>query len=382
MTHHQILLLPIIALLLFGCQNNEEGYEELLKPLYTPEHATGFAIYSIEGQESTLIRITNPWQGASGVVMDTYIQRGEEQPPHDFKGQVIKADAQRIVVLSTTYIGMLEYLGYEKRIVGVSGLQYVFNHYLTNPQNGVVDLGEQLQYETLVGLRPDVLFCYGVSDAEQMMTDKLEELKVPYIYIGEYLEGSALGKSEWLVLFAEILDRREEGIKGFKQIEANYNEALALTANLPEEDRPVVMLNTPYNDAWVLPAAESVTASLIRDAGAIPQTGEKESGDISYIGMEEAISRLAQSEYWVGLGQMTTRFSDLPEALRKHAEATSPVQHQHLYNNNALMTPGGGSAYYQEGTVRPDLILRDLIEIFHPDLQEHELHFYRPIPIE
>lgn len=376
------LFLPLITLMLFGCQYNEEGYEELLVPLYTPEYAKGFTIYGIEGQESTLIRVSNPWEGAKGVVMDTFVARSGEKPPRGFEGQVVEADAQRLVTLSTTHIGMLEYLGEERRIVGVSGLQYVFNEYLTDPRNGVKDVGMPIQYETLVGLQPDLLFCYGVSDAEQMMTDKLEELQIPYIYVAAYLEHTALGKSEWLVLFAELLDLREEGIKGFEQIETNYREALALTADIPQEERPVVMLNMPFNDAWVLPAEESVTASLMRDAGAVPQTGDKVAGDVSYIGMEEAVTRLSQSQYWVGLGQMTTRFSDLPEALRQHAMETPPVQQGHLYNNNALMTEGGGSAYYQEGTVRPDLILRDLIEIFHPELQEHQLHFYRPIPIE
>ena len=208
-------------------------------------------------------------------VMDTYVERNGEKAPEGFTGQVVKAGAERLVALSTTHVGMLEYLGYERRVVGVSGLQYLINDYLTDPKNGVVDLGEQMQYETLVGLRPDVVFCYGVSDAETLMTDKLEELGIPYIYSGAYLEPSALGKSEWVIMFAEILDQREKGISGFQQIVHNYQEALAIVANVPEEERPRVMLNTPFNDVWVLPAKQSVTASLIRDAGAIPETGDQ-----------------------------------------------------------------------------------------------------------
>ena len=208
----------LITCLLFACGKESKSYEELLTPLYTPEYATGFTIYSIEGQESTIIRITNPWQGASGVVMDTYVERNGEKVPEGFTGQVVKAGAERLVALSTTHVGMLEYLGYERRVVGVSGLQYLINDYLTDPKNGVVDLGEHIQFETLVGLRPDVVFCYGVYDAETLMTDKLEELGIPYIYSGAYLEPSALGKSEWVIMFAEILDQREKGISGFQQI--------------------------------------------------------------------------------------------------------------------------------------------------------------------
>lgn len=371
----------LITCLLFACGKESKSYEELLTPLYTPEYATGFTIYSIEGQESTIIRITNPWQGASGVVMDTYVERNGEKVPEGFTGQVVKAGAERLVALSTTHVGMLEYLGYERRVVGVSGLQYLINDYLTDPKNGVVDLGEHIQFETLVGLRPDVVFCYGVYDAETLMTDKLEELGIPYIYSGAYLEPSALGKSEWVIMFAEILDQREKGISGFQQIVTNYQEALSIAANVPEEERPRVMLNTPFNDVWVLPATQSVTASLIRDAGAIPETGEKEAGDVSHIGMEEALEKLSKADYWIGLG-MATSFKELPEVLLTHAKEIRPIQLDHLYNNNAIISEAGGTAYYQEGIVRPDLILKDLIEIFHPELQEHTLYFYRHIAVE
>lgn len=104
----------------------------------------------------------------------------------------------------------------------------------------------------------------------------------------------------------------------------NYQEALAIAANVPEEERPRVMLNTPFNDVWVLPATQSVTASLIRDAGAIPETGEKEAGDVSHIGMEEALEKLSKADYWIGLG-MATSYKELPEVLRTHAKEIRPI---------------------------------------------------------
>lgn len=378
----QLSLLALLLLLLSGCKKEAQTYEELLTTLYTPEYASGFIIYGLEGYNSTIIRITNPWQGASGVTFDTFVQRDEEMPPRGFEGQIVKSDAQRIVAMSTTNIGMLEHLGREKRVVGVSGLKYVLNEWITDPQNGVKDIGEQVQYETLASLTPSVVFCYGVSDGQEMMTAKLQELGIPYIYSAAYLEGNALGKSEWLVMFAEVEDIREEGIQKFKQIVENYNEAKALTSNIPDSNRPKVMLNTPFNDGWVLPPKESSTAALIRDAGALPFSGDKEHGEVTQIGLEEAFSMLQEAEFWIGLGHGTKRYSELPLPIRTHASKIKPIKLNHLYNNNAISTSGGGSAFYQEGIVRPDIILRDLIEIFHPELQEHQLHFYQQIPVE
>lgn len=50
------------------------------------------------------------------------------------------------------------------------------------------------------------------------MTDKLKELNVPYMYVGEYLEESPLGKAEWLVAISELTDSRETGTKVFREI--------------------------------------------------------------------------------------------------------------------------------------------------------------------
>ena len=40
----------------------------------------------------------------------------------------------------------------------------------------------------------------------------------------------------------------------------------------------------------------------------------------------------------------------------------------------------GGLLFYELGPARPDLILKDLIYIFHPELlPEHELFFFKPL---
>ena len=56
-----------------------------------------------------------------------------------------------------------------------------------------------MNYELLLGLKPDVVLLYGIGDAQTAVTDKLNELSIPYLYIGEYLEESPLGKAEWMI---------------------------------------------------------------------------------------------------------------------------------------------------------------------------------------
>jgi iron complex transport system substrate-binding protein len=39
-----------------------------------------------------------------------------------------------------------------------------------------------------------------------------------------------------------------------------------------------------------------------------------------------------------------------------------------IFNNILRNTPEGGSDFWETGVVEPDAILRDLIKIFHPEL--------------
>ena len=51
-----------------------------------------------------------------------------------------------------------------------------------------------------------------------------------------------------------------------------------------------------------------------------------------------------------------------------------------VYNNNARINSAGGNDYWESGTVRPDLVLADLIEVFHPDLlTDHRFVYYRQL---
>ena len=44
------------------------------------------------------------------------------------------------------------------------------------------------------------------------------------------------------------------------------------------------------------------------------------------------------------------------------------------------VTDAGGNDFFETGAVRPDLILKDMIKILHPDLlPEYELYFYQQL---
>lgn len=368
-----VITLSCLLALTSCISNKRTSLEAFKQDVYTPEYATGFKILGADNAQSTLIQVSNPWQGAKDVVMSYFISRNGEQAPAGFTGPTIPAGAQRIVCMASSYIAMLDALGQADRIVAVSGIDYVSNPYILAHKDSIKDMGPEMNYELLLGLKADVVLLYGIGDAQTAVTDKLKELGIPYMYIGEYVEESPLGKAEWLVALSELTNSREKGIEVFREIPKRYNELKALTASI--EKRPTVMFNTPWNDSWVMPSTQSYMAQLVTDAGADYIYKENTVNSSAPIGLETAYGLIQKADYWINVGSAST-LDELKAVNPKFADAKS-VREKTVYNNNLRLTPTGGNDYWESAVVRPDVVLRDLIHIFHPELVSDSLYYYR-----
>ena len=361
-------------LLLVSCVSNKKtSLEAFNQDIYTPEYASGFKILGADNVQSTLIQVFNPWQGAKDVEMSYFISRNGEQAPAGFTGPTIPAGAKQIVCMSSSYIAMLDALGQADRIVAVSGIDYVSNPYIIAHKDSIKDMGPEMNYELLLGLKPDVVLLYGIGDAQTAVTDKLKELSIPYMYVGEYLEESPLGKAEWMVALSELTDSREKGIEIFSEIPKRYQTLKDLTASV--EQRPTVMFNTPWNNSWIMPSTKSYMAQLVNDAGADYIYKENTSNSSAPIGLETAYGLIQKADYWINVGMAST-LDELKAVNPKFTDAKS-VREKTAYNNNLRLTATGGNEYWESAVVRPDIVLRDLIHIFHPELVSDSLYYYR-----
>lgn len=352
---------------------NKTSLEVFKQNIYIPEYASGFKILGAENFASTLIQITNPWQGAKDITMSYFVSRNGEQAPAGFNGPIIPAGAKQIVCMSSSYIAMLDALGEINRIVGVSGIDYIANPYILAHKDSIKDLGPEMNYELLISLKPDVVLLYGIGDAQTAVTDKLKELSIPYLYMGEYLEESPLGKAEWMLVLSELTDKREEGMEIFREIPKRYYALKTLTDSVKQ--RPTVMFNTPWNDSWVMPSTQSYMAQLVTDAGADYIYKENTSNSSTPIGLEKAYKLIQKADYWINVGMAST-LDELKTVNPKFADAKA-VREKTVYNNNLRTTPTGGNDYWESAVVRPDIVLRDLIHIFHPELVSDSLYYYR-----
>lgn len=371
------LTIALAALLCSGCTGSQNhAITDFTTEVYTPEYASGFTLTRTPHGASTLLTVRNPWQGAGGVEQYLFIAREGEKAPADFPGQVVTAPVRHAVCMSSSHVAMFDAIGQVLRVAGVSGIDYISNEHVNKHRycGEVRDVGydTNLNFELLAAMRPDIVLLYGISGENTIVTGKLRELGIPYVYIGDYVEESPLGKAEWLLTVAEMCNCRGEGLETFRAIRDRYE---ALKARVPHATRPKVMLNTPYRDTWFMPSSRSYMVRLIEDAGG-EYVYKGNDGDSSVaVDLEEAYLLAEAADYWLNLGPLTNR-GELTAQNPKFASVRA-VTEGRVYNNNRRQTPAGGSDFWESGVVRPDRVLQDLIQIFHGG--EEELYYYRKL---
>lgn len=363
--------------LLAGCAGGGVPFDHTLfsEVIYSPTHATGFEIRGCEEGNSTLIVVKNPWQGADDIEQMLLIDRDGTFNTSGTDIQRIDHDAKRIICMSSSYVAMLSTIGKQEAIVGVSGINFISDKYVVANSDKIGDVGydNNINYEMVVALNPDLVLLYGVMGASGMES-KLRELGIPYLYLGEYVESSPLGKAEWMVAVGEITGARDKAVEIFSTISERYT-ALATEVSLAAKECKQVMLNTPYRDSWFIPSEQNYIARIIRDAGGEPFTIAGTGNSSQPIDIEQAYIWASEADVWLNVGACNS----LEELIRQNPKFADvkAVREKRVYNNNARQTTQGGSDFWESGVVRPDVILQDLVTILQGN--EGELYYYKQL---
>lgn len=73
-TYRSFLCLILLVVLMVSCNGNKSAkIEDFSQSLYTPEYASGFDIKGADGHKSSLITVSNPWQGADSITTQLFI---------------------------------------------------------------------------------------------------------------------------------------------------------------------------------------------------------------------------------------------------------------------------------------------------------------------
>ena len=345
------------------------------------DYATHFRI--TDSTDYTLLEIIEPWQGATGVIQKWYMVRDDHtlisQLPDD--GVVLKVPLTRIVCMSATHVSMVSALVMGARICGVSGIGLIYDIAVRNAisSGSIREVGydENMNRELLAEMNPDIVVAYGVGSESVSHHLKLAEMGLKVMYNADYLETHPLGKAEWIKVFGLLFGVSHIADSIFKASAEEYNNVKEIVA-ASEKDRPLIMLGLPWKESWYISPGNSYIGKMIEDAGGRYLWNDLISEFSMPYNLENVYVRAIDADFWINPGS-ATRLSDIV-AIDHRLSTLKVFSGKRIYNNNKMITRSGANDYWETGTLRPGLILKDMAVIFDGDLLRGDtLRFFRQL---
>jgi len=326
-----------------------------------------------------VIRVLTPWRDADVTFEYVLVQRGTPAPEGFDAAQVVEVPIETLATMSTTYLTSLEELSLLDRLVGIDDITYVNNEAVLKLYDdgklAVIGSGSSLNVEAVLDLDPDLVMAYG-TNSEYDSHPKLLEAGVKVAMDSEYMETSPLGRAEWAKFIAMFFNR-EADAEAIFQDKAEQYEALAAEAAAVTE-KPTVFTGTPWQDSWYMPGGNSYVAKFLADAGANYLWADDDSTGSIVLDFESVYDRAADGDYWVNTSGWTS-IADALAADERFGDFAA-LQNAQMYSNEARVNENGGNDYWEGGVNNPQLVLADLIKIFHPELvPDHEFVYYRQL---
>jgi iron complex transport system substrate-binding protein len=330
----------------------------------------------------TEVKIINPWQGATDVNQVYYlVKRGTALPEGSDSSSVIFVPLQKIVCMSTTHVAMISALNEEKSIVGMSGTDFIYSSdLLKNVDKGLIaDVGYEanLNKELIFKISPDLIMIYGIGSESAGYVGKIKELGIKVIINADYLETDPLSRTEWIKLFGALYCKEEMADSIFNS-EADEYSKLMLYVKQNIRYKPKVLLGLPFKDTWYISPGNSFISKLISDAGGDYLWSDTESSVSMPYGIENVFLKGLKADYWLNTGSATSRQEI--SMVDQRLDDLPCFKNGNLYNNIKRVTTKGGNDFWESGSIRPHLILKDIAVILHPELfTDRELTYYRKI---
>lgn len=369
-------LLLTVLFIAISCKQKEERQVER-KPGNSITYAKGFELYDYD--EFSVLKVTRAWPGMNGEF--TYVLKKQAvQVPDSLSGfQQIQVPIARMVATSTTHLPALELLEEVHTLVGFPQLELVSSKLVRERINKheVVEVGknEQLNTEQLLDIQPEVVVAFAM-DGNNPVLETLAQSGIQIVYNGDWAEETPLGKAEWIKLFGALYDKKEQAEEVFQSIATAYHSTLEKVKK--SAARPTVMSGAMYEDVWYLPEGNSWAAMYFKDAQADYFWKETRGTGSLALSLEAVMDRAQEAEYWINPAQYES-LGQLEQA-NPHYGRFKAFKDKKVFSFSNTKGETGGVLFYELGLTRPDLVLKDLVSILHPEIfPDYERVFYQQL---
>lgn len=290
-------------------------------------------------------------------------------------GTVVRTPLRRAITCSAVHAGLLADLGRLGSVAGICDTRYVCRKDLRDAlaAGSPADAGSSVtpDVERLVSLHPDAIL---VSPFENAGHGVLAAAGVPLVECADYMETSALGRAEWMKFFGLLFGCESRTDSLYNAVCAAYDSLSAVAT--AAEDRPSLLCDRKEGATWYVPGGQSYLGRIYADAGAhylFADRGESGSVPLSF---EEVFRTARDADVWfVKYGAAADLTYEALAGDFAPYRDFRPWRTRRIYGCNTYTVP-----YYETVPFRPDLLMRDVVKIMHPELLPgHTLRFYTPL---
>lgn len=336
-------------------------------------YAKGFEIVEYENFKKLVI--TKSYKGNNQQFV-YLLSSDSTNVPSTILGEIIITPIKSIAALSATYIPFIRLLNQTSSIVAISGKNTIYDStvYQLVQEGKIKDLGEpELNIEQSILLNPDVVMGFAIDAQGMSRLTELKRFNQRVVINAEYMEPSPLAKAEWIKVFGALYELDSLANTIFQRIEKDYLalKSLAETAAI----KPTVFTAVPWKGTWYVPGGNSFQANLLKDAGANYLWHDNTEIVSMPLDFEVVLAKAINADYWLNV----STFRSLEEMKLADERFTlfKAFKEKQVFNNTKTLTAYYGNDYWETGAARPDLILSDLIQLFHPDiLESEEFNYY------
>lgn len=376
--HHQRLLFvcsafSISLLLLSSCYpsgtqavgNNEVPIDSFKLSV---KYAKGFHVTYSNGYK--LVDIEDPQNEKKEKFHFALVPKGGKHNDIPDGYTVIETPVERVICMTELQLSNFIKLDALDKVVGITSSRHLFNKEIRNQVKSgeTVRIGMEGNFdeELIISASPEVVF---ISPFKRGGYDKLTEVSIPLVPHLGYKEMTPLAQAEWIKFVSLFVNKEKEANEKFEIIEKKYNDLLKLTANVKK--RPVVFSGEIRGGNWYAVGGKSFLAQLFHDAGADYFLKNDDHTGGMNLDFETVYSQADKCEYWRILNSYEGHYSynALKKSDPRYADFKAFKQKSVIYCNMKE------HPYYEAMPMEPDVVLKDFIKAFHPEL----LPDYKPV---
>lgn len=381
---HTVWLICLIIPLLFGCKtrnnsrtnesnNTDSTFTHINKNVQiVPQYARGFNVtYTNDGY--CLLDIRDPQKEEGGETFHFALKpKGAKASDIPQGYTVIETPVKSTICMTSLQLSNFIKLDELDAVVGITSTRHLFNQEmqkrLDEGKTHKIGIEGNFDNEIIMGINPDVIL---ISPFKRGGYDALTEVGIPLIPHLGYKEMTPLGQAEWIKFIGLLIGEEEKANKVFSEIENRYLELTKLTSQVKK--RPVVFSGELRGGNWYAVGGKSFLAQLFKDAGAdYFLKDDVRSGGIS-LDFETVYSQAAYADYWRIVNSYKGDFSykTLQAEDVRYADFQAFKKRQVIYCNMSE------KPFYESMPVEPEIVLADLIAVFHPQLlPDHTPRYY------